>query len=241
MRSRAARENAAVNRPVGIRAVSFDVGGTLIRPWPSVGHVYAEVARQHGVRQATPELLDHRFRTAWARRDQPHHPREQWRDLVNEVFAGLVHPPPSETFFPELYDRFSQAAAWRVFDDVRTTLDSLKRRRIPLAVISNWDERLRPLLTALDLQTWFSSIVISYEIGAAKPSPVIFQEAARQLGLPPRSILHIGDSEQDDLEGALAAGFMALRIDRDRTTRSDGLITSLEEVKQILGCATLAR
>ncbi len=32
-----------------IRAVTFDVGGTLIEPWPSVGHVYAEVAARHGV------------------------------------------------------------------------------------------------------------------------------------------------------------------------------------------------
>jgi len=45
----ASGQHVAINRFGGIRAISFDVGGTLIRPWPSVGHVYAEVAAQQGV------------------------------------------------------------------------------------------------------------------------------------------------------------------------------------------------
>ena len=49
------------------------------------------------------------------------------------------------------------------------------------------------------------------------------------------SILHIGDSEKDDVEGAHAAGFEALRIDRGQTAGSNGLITSLEELKRVLG------
>jgi putative hydrolase of the HAD superfamily len=102
-------------------------------------------------------------------------------------------------------------------------------------VISNWDERLRPLLTLLDLDTCFSVILISCEFGAAKPSPLIFQEAARQLRLPPESLLHIGDSEQDDLEGARAAGLKALRIDRCQTGGSDGRISRLEELRRLVG------
>jgi hypothetical protein len=54
-----------------------------------VGHVYAEGAARYGVLQATPTLLNHRFDAAWARRGQPHHTRDQWQDLVDEVFAGL--------------------------------------------------------------------------------------------------------------------------------------------------------
>ena len=221
-------------RFTGVRAISFDVGGTLLEPWPSVGHVYAEVARRHGVPQATPELLNHRFQAAWTRRSQPHHTRAQWRELVDEVFAGLAWEPPSRTFFPELYDRFSTAGAWRVFEDVRPTLDFLKRLRVPMAVVSNWDERLRPLLSVFNLEAYFSVILISCEMGAAKPSPFIFQQAARQLCLPPESVLHVGDSEQDDLEGARAAGLQAIQIDRSRVGKSEERIRSLEELKQPL-------
>ena len=43
-----------------VEAITLDVGGTLIEPWPSVGHIYAEVAARHGV-QAEPEELTRRF------------------------------------------------------------------------------------------------------------------------------------------------------------------------------------
>jgi FMN phosphatase YigB (HAD superfamily) len=82
-----------MNRLGGIRAVCFDVGGTLITPWPSVGHLYAEVAAQHGVPDASLELFNHRFRAVWARRNQPHHTRQQWQELVDEVFAGAGTEP----------------------------------------------------------------------------------------------------------------------------------------------------
>ncbi len=234
MKPHSSAPNAPIDRFTGIRAVSFDVGGTLLEPWPSVGHVYAEVARAHGVAQATARVLNQRFRQAWKRRPQPHHTRVQWQGLVDEVFAGLAGPLPSQVFFAELYDRFSRTVSWRVFPDVLPTLDFLQSRRLPLAIISNWDERLRPLLEALGLSRRFSTLVISCEVGAAKPSPVIFREAARRLRLPPKAILHVGDSEQDDLMGARAAGFRALQIARTRPGRRRGRIRSLADLKRVL-------
>ena len=48
-----------------VRAVTFDVGGTLIKPSPSVGHIYAEVAARHGRKKVSPETLNRRFAAAW--------------------------------------------------------------------------------------------------------------------------------------------------------------------------------
>ena len=72
-----------------IQAVSFDVGGTLIEPWPSVGHVYAAVAVDHGHRGISPATLDRQFAEAWKRKTGFDHSRSAWRALVQQTFTGL--------------------------------------------------------------------------------------------------------------------------------------------------------
>src|SRR5579862_3586839 len=106
-----------------LKAVTFDVSGTLIEPWPSVGHVYAEVAARHEV-NVSADTLNSRFRSAWSARHSFEHSRAGWEELVDEVFFGLC-APPRQTFFGELYDRFSEPEAWRIFDDVVPALDAL--------------------------------------------------------------------------------------------------------------------
>jgi len=211
-----------------IQAITFDVGGTLIEPWPSVGHVYAEVAGRHGLKNLSPEQLNARFKTAWRARETFRHSRNEWDELVTEVFGEAL--PPG--FFAELYERFAEPDAWHVYDDVQPTLDLLASRAIQLAVISNWDERLRPLLHKLKLEHYFKSFSISLEVGFAKPSPIIFQHAAKQLGLPAGSILHVGDSLEMDITGATAAGFQAIQIHRGNARPETG-IRSLAELAMV--------
>jgi putative hydrolase of the HAD superfamily len=212
-----------------IKAVTFDVGGTLIEPWPSVGHVYAEVAARHGVRNVSADTLNERFQTAWGSRKPFEHSRAGWEELVDEVFLGHCDPP-SRSFFPELYDRFSQPDVWRVFTDVVPALEALGSRGMKLGVISNWDERLRGLLRALKLDRYFETFAISFEIGFPKPSRVIFEQAAVKLSLPANAILHIGDSLEMDVVGAQAAGFQALRINRSVSNSDVQTMVSLAEL-----------
>jgi putative hydrolase of the HAD superfamily len=219
---------------VQIQAITFDIGGTLIQPWPSVGHVYAEVAARHGVRNVSAELLEARFKQAWQALRNFTETRAGWEELVDEAFEGLAAEPPSTTFFPELYDRFAQAEAWHIFDDVRPTLDALTARGIRLGVISNWDERLRELLRRLRLDTYFEIIIVSCEVGSSKPAPGIFAHAASRLGLPPASILHVGDSLEMDVAGARAAGFCPVQVARQQVSPGDGQIGSLWELIKFL-------
>jgi putative hydrolase of the HAD superfamily len=214
-----------------IEAITFDVGGTLIKPWPSVGHVYAEVAANHGVERVSPEVLNHRFGMAWQATKNFNHGRDEWAALVDQTFAGLGDEPPSQTFFPELYDRFTQPGAWHVFEDVVPTLEALAASGTRLGIISNWDERLLPLLERLRLHTYFDAIVVSCDVGFAKPSPVIFEHAAKKLGVAPEFILHVGDSLQHDVTGAASAGFQTRLIDRDQESHFPFRIRSLEELE----------
>ena len=216
-----------------IGAVSFDAGGTLIEAAPSVGHVYAQVASEFGVSGLNPENLSQRFFELWHAKENFNYSREEWYALVRAVFGEHSARLP-EAFFPAIYDRFAGPEAWRVCPDAWEALDVLASHDIPMAVISNWDERLRPLLARLKLIPFFHAIVISREVAFAKPSPVIFEVAARKLGLPPERILHVGDSYTEDVEGARAAGFQAVLLARNKTADLPNQIVSLKQLKFFL-------
>ncbi len=219
-----------MNRAPGIQAVTFDVGSTLIEPWPSVGHVYAEVAAAHGHRNLCADELERRFRLAFHARNGLVSTKSEWSVIVDETFAGLLPRPPSESFFPELYERFAQTGAWQIFDDVVPTLVALRQRKLKLGVISNWDDRLRPLLKSLELADRFDVIVVSCEVGANKPAAAIFEAAAKQLGAPAGSLLHVGDDFELDVLGARAAGLQALQIEREAGALRDSQIPSLRDL-----------
>jgi dihydrofolate synthase/folylpolyglutamate synthase len=209
-----------------IRAVTFDVGGTLIEPWPSVGRVYAQIAARHGIHVAADQL-NRQFVAAWKAKKNFGYSMSDWSDLVNESFAGLTQAPPDDALFSELYGHFATAVPWRVFDDVVPCLQRLKRRGLKLGVISNWDERLRPLLRALEMDHYFDTVVVSGEVGRHKPDANVFDIASMQLGTPPESILHVGDSVAEDFEGARKAGLRAILLRRGQSAARDA-ISSLD-------------
>jgi putative hydrolase of the HAD superfamily len=212
-----------------IRAVTFDVGGTLIEPFPSVGHVYSKIAGKHGV-NVTPNVLNQRFADAWTVKKNFGHSMKDWSDLVDATFDGLVAVPPSKSFFPDLYNAFTKPGFWQVFDDVVPCLERLQAGGIRLAVISNWDERLKPLLDALNLTGFFETTIVSIEVGMAKPGLKIFEAAASKINLSPDKMLHIGDSAREDVEGARNAGYSALRIARGKPSVANEQLSSLHEL-----------
>src|SRR5687767_14281640 len=101
-------EREPMNPFTSIQAVTFDVGGTLIHPWPSVGHVYADVAARNGVKHLSPASLNNNFANAWRARRNFNHSSEDWAALVDRTFAGLVETSPSQSFFPAIYQRFAE-------------------------------------------------------------------------------------------------------------------------------------
>jgi len=219
-----------LNLPPHTKAVTFDVGGTLLEPFPSVGHIYADAAVRHGFPQFPPDLLKERFISAWRQFEDFNYTRTEWARLVDATFKGLIDKAPSETFFPELYEQFALPGAWHVFPDVLPTLEELASAGLKLAIISNWDERLRPLLRACRLDQYFESISISCELGFRKPMREIFRVTAEKLGLSPEAILHVGDNPMNDAEGARAAGLQARLLLRGSKPLEPGQIQSLCEL-----------
>jgi putative hydrolase of the HAD superfamily len=161
-----------------------------------------EVAARHGYPNLLPADVNEHFAAAWNCRVSFDYSRAAWVDLVRQTFRGLIREPPNEAFIDALYHRFENPQVWRIYDDVRPVFAYLKEHGIKLGIISNWDGRLRPLLRKLQLEHYFDTVIISCEIGATKPSPIIFRQAAQLLRLPADSIMHVGDSPQEDVWGA---------------------------------------
>jgi putative hydrolase of the HAD superfamily len=196
-----------------VRALFFDVGGTLLRPWPSVGAIYASLANRHGM-TATAENLQRAFRESWAALKRPGltvSRKDWWRELVFRTLGQ-----ENQACFEELFEIFARADAWQVFPDVEDTLREARSRGLRVGIISNWDERLRPLLDEIGLALYFDSMTISCEIGVEKPDPRIFQAALHAAGVPVKQAVHVGDSDTADVRGAEAVGMTAVLLNRGK-------------------------
>lgn len=194
-----------------VRALFFDVGGTLVRPQPSVGSLYASVANRHGM-TVTAEDMERAFRESWAVLKQPGltvSRKDWWREVVFRTLGQN-----NEGCFEELFDIFAHAGAWQVFPDVEDTLREARLRGLHVGVISNWDDRLRPLLDELGLAHYFDSITVSCEVGVEKPGKEIFMVALQTAGVPANQSVHVGDNDREDVHGAEAMGITAILLNR---------------------------
>ncbi len=206
--------------PASVHAVTFDVGGTLVAPNPSVGAVYSEVLASHGI-AADPDRIEDDFRAAFQRHATtlPTSDEVFWKRVFRDACASArMSENLFAPAFAAAYDAFAKGRAWRLLDGAEEVLDFLKARGYRLAVLSNSDSRFRTVLADHGLDTFFEQCFLSGEIGYEKPDSRIFRHAESVLGLAPRQILHIGDSRPADAEGAAAAGWNACLLDPPRTS-----------------------
>jgi putative hydrolase of the HAD superfamily len=213
-----------------IRAILFDAAGTLFFLTKTVGDHYALVGCEIGLRLDAGQL-NRAFYKAWkqmAPRSAIDGPRENddkgwWRELVNRVL-DQVTPSLSEldrdNFFEIAYEHFAEAGVWELYPEVVDVLEQL-RHRFQLAVISNFDGRLRFILEQLGVSKYFRHIFISSELGADKPDPEIFRRALKLIDLNPNEVLHVGDESERDWKAAAEAGLLIFRLDREKNSLRD--------------------
>ncbi|CAA6663534.1 unnamed protein product [Spirodela intermedia] len=97
--------------------------------------------------------------------------------------------------------------AWHLCDPgAERAFKALRKAGVRIAVVSNFDTRLRPLLQALKCDHWFDAVAVSAEVAAEKPNPTIFLKACELLGVKPEDVVHVGDDRRNDVWGARDAG-----------------------------------
>ena len=213
-------------------AICFDAAGTLIYLRRPVGEHYREVAIRFGA-DLDARALEHAFRQAWATapaREPQDGPRADddkgwWRAVVENVLAGVLSHEQAAgfdvaAFFEAVYAHFARPGVWYAYPEVYDVLTQLRRKGYLLAIISNFDRRLYPVLADLGLVDFFDTVVISSEVGADKPDPRIFKHALERLGIQPGQAWHVGDDPKRDW-GAEALGLRVFRLERPRHTFYD--------------------
>jgi putative hydrolase of the HAD superfamily len=208
-----------------VRAVFLDALGTLVElepPWVSLrARIPAEVSDKRLEQALRAEMAYYR--------DHAHEGRDEasLADL-RERCAGIV----SEKLGVEVTAaELVEAIRFDAYPDAVPALRELRERGLRLVAVSNWDCSLPQVLERCGLGELLDGAVSSAVAGARKPDPAIFQQALELAEVEPDEALHVGDTAEEDVDGARAAGIRPLLIDRDG---NGGDISSLEEIREHL-------
>mmetsp|Transcript_14977 Transcript_14977/g.32461 ORF Transcript_14977/g.32461 Transcript_14977/m.32461 type:complete len:292 (+) Transcript_14977:149-1024(+) len=205
-----------------IRGLLVDAAGTLVSPSEPAAAVYLRYGSAYGVNLSEKQVLQNfrrAYNTPWAGSNIRYvgDGKPFWRHIVAES-TGCKSPE----MFEEIYDYYQRPEAWKATPGAAEALMRLRRGGVRLAVVSNFDTRLRPLLASMGLLDLFHEVIVSAEVGYEKPCPLIFEEAVNRLNMAPEEVLHIGDDRRNDVWGARDAGITAWLWGVD--------VTSFEEV-----------
>lgn len=224
------------------QVILFDAVGTLLRPHPPVAEVYARLGREFGSHLNAAEI-QRRFQQAWQHASAPESPADslarpptdearewnRWRAIVAEVFCEL--PTARDGLFFALWEYFSRSENWALYDDVAAAIPRIASGGRQVGIASNFDRRLPPICRAFRPLRPLQPVFTSAAVGFSKPCPRFFRAIETALQVAGESILLIGDDFENDFQGARAAGWQALLVDReDRRPELVERVTSLDEV-----------
>jgi len=205
-----------------VRAVLFDFSGTLAS-CEARDDWFAGTGLDAAQRTEVMDRLTHPSASvmhhAWEYRDlDPVLHREAYLHVLRTSGLGDEHAE-------QLYRRVTDPAEWTVYPDAAYVLKSLREKRIRTAVVSNiaWD--IRAVLAAAEVDEY----VLSFEIGAAKPDPRIFESALARPGVRAEDTLMVGDSELNDGAARELGCDFALVDPLPVAERPAGLIDALRE------------
>jgi putative hydrolase of the HAD superfamily len=210
--------------PAATRAVFLDALGTLVDlepPWiglrRALGGAIPEDRLITAVRTEMSYYRDHSIEG---------HDAASLADLRRRCAAVLSEGLGVEVSAATLVS----AIHFSAFADSAPALAALRERGLVTVCVSNWDVSLARVLERCGLAPGLDAIVCSAEAGARKPDPAIFERALTLAGCSAGEAVHVGDTPDEDLEGAHAAGIRALLIRRE----GGGDVSSLAEVTEVV-------
>jgi putative hydrolase of the HAD superfamily len=148
-----------------------------------------------------------------------------------DVLADVLAAGPNG---PEMLPCLTDAITFTAFPDAAPALDALVGAGRRLAIVSNWDVSLPPVLARLGLAAPFELVVHAAGVGASKPDPRPFARALELLGLSADACVHVGDDPVTDGDGAHAAGIVPILIDRRGRGGPGRRVRSLLELPEAL-------
>lgn len=162
--------------------------------------------------------------------------RVEWCTLLCNMWNWNDAPPAEELAMH--YDRtFGEHNI--IFPDSEKLLKELKDRGYIVGIITNGPSMLQHCkLDNSGLRPYCDIVVVSGDVGVHKPDPQLFVYTADKLGLKTEECVYVGDHPVNDIQGALAAGMKAIRMNygwfKDQDLRPD--VPVIEEIIDVLKC-----
>ena len=225
----------------GYEAVLFDALGTRVElepPWPLLR---AALADAHGIEVGEAEAKAAMI--AEMTYYKAHHMEGSDADSLTALRARCAAvlreslPAIGSLGTDEVTELLLRALRFGPYPDAAPALGRLRLLGIRSAVVSNWDVSLRQVLGDLGLGGLVDRVVVSAEVGAAKPAAAIFERALREVQCPASRAVFVGDSPETDVAGALGAGLRPVLVDRAATAEpAEGVerIFTLEGLAELI-------
>lgn len=211
---------------MGVRAVFFDFGGTLAEQIVDPVDVWFELANALGLpnrREDVERALEaahgwfHDAVFEYLGRNE-----ELWRQYGLRVLGALGVGNPREGLIEAIQSRFGRVRWNRVFPEAPSVLEGLRARGFILHVVSNATDEVLDRIRDVGLAKYFDGVTSSQEAGANKPDTRPFLIALRKTGCAPGEAIHVGNTYEEDVVGARAAGIAPVLVDRsDRRPDAD--------------------
>lgn len=160
-----------------------------------------------------------------------------FRSLISEWLFALG---ADDRLAPAIFEQAkwsllsAESPLFQPFDETLSVLNRLNEDGYRLAVISNWDVTLFPILDAHKLTPFFEYVAASLCEGVEKPDSRLFEIVLNELGVRPEDCLHVGDDPIDDLQGASNAGIHGVLLNRQASETKQPVIRSLDEIKEAI-------
>jgi putative hydrolase of the HAD superfamily len=233
----------STGRTACVNALLLDALGTVVALEPPAPRLRSELARRFGI-EVTEEQAAHAI-AAEIRYYRSHldDGRDQsrlrlLRERCAEVIRSALPPSPRLSAIPtsDMTDALLASISFTAFADARPAIVSARARGLKVVVASNWDVSLHEVLARLGLAELLDGIVTSAEAGARKPAAAVFERALSIASAEPAAAVHVGDSIEEDVAGARAAGLTPVLISRDGRCAPSGVeeIATLEELDGLL-------
>ena len=219
------------------QAILFDALGTLVALEPPTPRLRAELARRFGIdvsEEQAAEAISAEIAYYRGHFDEGRDAQTlaDLRRRCAETLRATLPTSLSNVDGAAVTDALLVSLRFSVYPDVVPTLTRWRSRGATLVVVSNWDVSLHQVLARVGLAPFLDGILTSAEAGARKPSPAIFDRALEMAGAVPEDSMHVGDSLEEDVAGARAAGIDAVLVLRDGGAPVPGVrtIASLAEL-----------
>jgi putative hydrolase of the HAD superfamily len=199
-----------------LRAVVFDVDFTLARPGPDLGpEGYRLLGLRHGL-ELDPAHYDDARAAAFAevkRHPELDHDEEIWVLFTERVIRGMGGTGNTYAAAVEMEGRWTQSAHFELYDDALPVLADLRARGLAVGLLSNSSRDLDDFVAHHGLDV--DAVLTSHAHGKTKPHETIFNAILERLGVAATEAAMVGDTIEDDIDGARAVGMRAVLLDRE--------------------------